>query len=211
MRTLIAAVLLSVLSASLWAGASAQSNAPNLTPVTPTIAPRKTIVIKHGTSIYTTLSDPIIPAKLRENDLIFLAVVAPYPQGDAALQGATITAHITDTSHGKIGFLFDFVVFSNGNQQPFAAFVQNSRITRRTEKNSPANTVAANQTLPQNYPGPVNQPVLWQANLTGPATGVNPGQSGSTGGYAYPRDPNRTIPVGTPVELQLAQDLSAPG
>ncbi len=170
--------------------------------------------IKTGEVIATQTAAVIDTATLKAGDTISLNVVEPYPQGAAALAGATITLSVTSVTHAgangraRVAFLFSQITFQNGHAEHIAAYILSSKVVRRGEANSSGETASAPAQPPSlTQPGMApSSTIFWKKNI-----GVSNSVSASTGGYAYASSGDVRLPAGSLVKIELARDLSLPG
>ena len=166
-------------------------------------------VLKAGTTFNVVVQTPIDSSTAQVGDNIVLLVNDPsYP----SMQNAKITAHITSVRDATsqrpaaIGFLFDTIVFGNGMKEQFRGYVDNPRISRRTQSTPQPASVMGVQPNPAFAPNP--NTIVWQHNFSKPKTT----DTQPTGGHGYSKGPGISIKVaaGTPAKIELASDLKTP-
>jgi hypothetical protein len=168
--------------------------------------------IKAGTKIACVLDEHLDSSQLAYGDKFKLHVV------DAAipvLHGAEIIGYITDlhkpsgVEQGRIGFFLTTIKLPNGEKKPITAYV----VSRRVTQYNPAAQRAARQTIAAPMPNGflTPGPVAWQMNMGpgGPSTVRQP-QSQSLGGYVYTTKWPIVVNQGTPVTVELAENLTVP-
>lgn len=170
-----------------------------------------------GQTIVTQTLAPIDTKTLKTGDTIPLKVVPPYPAGASGLAGATITLTITDLTHdpvsgrARMAFLFDSIRFANGRSEPIAAYVQSSAVVRRGAPTPVAAAPPAPPSLTMPNAAPAST-IFWSKKVgSSSSTSNNTGVIGPTGGYAYARSGDASLPAGSTVKIQLARDLAVPG
>jgi len=139
-------------------------------------------------------------------------------QMEPALTDAAIVGHITDVSgpHGldraRIGFVFDYIQFQNKTKAPIHAIVLSKNVTQTNT--AVAKQEAAKFSLPPMPVGTVTPgPVLFQIRFQpGSSPSITPPPVGQSSGYVYAQASNENIvvPPGTPVTIQLTNDLKTP-
>ena len=133
-----------------------------------------------------------------------------------ALAGAAIAGHITDVAgpagltRARIGFVFDYIRFNDRKRAPIHAIVLSKAVTQ-------TNTALARQEavkfkLPPMPVGTVTPgPIAFQVTFRKDAApSITPPPVGSTNGYVYAQKSNENIviPPGTPVTIQLTNELT---
>ncbi len=166
-------------------------------------------VLRAGTKVNVVLQTAIDSTTAQAGDNIVLVVNDPsYP----TLQDAKITAHVTSVRNAtsvrpaSIGFLFDTITFGNGLKEQFRGYVDNPRITRRTESTPMPAAAVGMQPNPAFAPNP--NTIVWKHDFGSPkAVATQP-----TGGHGYSKGPGIPIHVaaGTPATVELASDLKTP-
>jgi len=135
-----------------------------------------------------------------------------------ALQGAAIVGHVIDVagpgglSRARVGFIFDYMLYPNGQREPIHAQVLSKNVSQ-------TNTAAARQEqqklqLPPMPVGTVTPgPIAFQINFrAGAKPSVTPPPVGASNGYVYAQNSNENIviPPGTQATIQLTHDLTVP-
>lgn len=165
-------------------------------------------VLRAGTKVNVVLQTAVDSTTAQVGDNIVLLVNDPsYP----SMENAKITAHITSVRNAtsqrpaSIGFLFDSISFGNGMKEQFRGYVDNPRITRRTENTPQPASAVGLQPNPAFAPNP--NTIVWKMDLGKPKTQTQP-----TGGHGYSKGPGIPIHVvaGTPATVELASDLKTP-
>jgi hypothetical protein len=162
--------------------------------------------IRASTKIQCVLAAGVDSSTLKVGTDFKLRVDDP---SQPALAGATIHGHVTDVNgpagltRAAIGFVIDYIHFKNGTRSNIHAHILSKNVTN-------TNTAYATVT-----PGPI----AWQMSIPlgnsggqGSSVSVGPRPIGNTGGYIYAAKPyeNIVIPPGSPVTIQLTNDLATP-
>jgi hypothetical protein len=178
--------------------------------------------IRASTKIQCVLAAGVDSSTLKVGTDFKLRVDDP---SQPALAGATIHGHVTDVNgpagltRAAIGFVIDYIHFKNGTRSNIHAHILSKNVTN-------TNTAYAQQervklSLPPMTPyGTVTPgPIAWQMSIPlgnsggqGSSVSVGPRPIGNTGGYIYAAKPyeNIVIPPGSPVTIQLTNDLATP-
>lgn len=177
-----------------------------------TLVPSQTI--RAGTRIACVLDKEVDSANAKYGDEFQLRVV---DTAQPALVGAKIHGSITEVrqpsgiERAKITFFLTSIYFPNGSHKPISAYVLSKRVTQY----NPAAVQASRQMPIAPMPHGVTTPgpVAWQMNFGGgskPSVSTRP--SGTLGGIVYAVSNNEPIVAraGTPVTIELQQDLTIP-
>ena len=175
------------------------------------------LTLRAGTKLQTHLMHTIDAATVRLDQPVAFRVVAPYPHGARSLANATVTAFITGVTRPKRGdyarieLVFSRILFSDGESEPIAAYVDDRAFTGRNlagladvAPHIAAPPTGATPTIPT-LGGPKQA-----ANLLEVTIGAKPRQQ--TGGFAYAAQGGGDIilPAGRLYTLELAQQLTVP-
>lgn len=154
-------------------------------------------------------------SQLAYGDTFKLLIVDP---SLPALHGSEIIGYITDVrkpagmNHGRVGFFLTNIRLKNGKKKSITAYVVNKRVVQY----NPSAQYAARQQLSPTAGLPYGTvtpgPIAWQMRIgSGPST-VQEHHSQSLGGYIYASAAQWPIvvPAGTPVTVELAENLTIP-
>jgi hypothetical protein len=175
------------------------------------------LTLHAGTKLQTHLARTVDASTARVDQPIVFRVVPPYPRGARSLANATVTGFITSVTRPKRGeyarieFLFSRIMFSSGESEPIAAYVDDRAFTGRNLAGladiAPQIAVAPTGATPSipTLGGPKQA-----ANLLEVTIGAKPRQQ--TGGFVYAARGGEDIelPAGRLYTLELAQQLTVP-
>lgn len=166
-----------------------------------------------GTKIACILEETVNSATLHVGTDFKLRVADP---SHPALQGATIHGYVTDVTQpgglnrARIGFLITRIHLRNGRTKPISAYVVNRSVVQY----NPAAQAAARRQLPPSQPyGTVTPgPIAWEMRIGNGPPEIGNKPHTAVGGYLYAAKANEPIVVryGTPVTVELANDLTIP-
>ena len=191
-RTIVAAVL-SACVALAASPAFAQSSA-----------------VAAGSTINTELTSADINTKnAKDGDAVTFQVVAPYPDGNTNLEGASVHGHVANVraaGQGRKALLtlaFDSITFADGRSAPIAGSVlkmdsKNESTTARKGLGAAAGAAVGSQTVGRILGGTLGSVV----GLAG----------GAAAGYAYGNNakPNFNVATGAHVKIQTSNTLEVP-
>ena len=196
------------LQARFWVIAAAVAIGASIVPAgATTFVPSQTF--KAGTKIQTALDETMNSSMAKYGDKFKLRVIdTAYP----ALDGAEIIGYVSEVSHAKVSFFLTSIHFRNGTKKPITAYVVNKRVTPY----NPMAVSAARRQMAAAPPMPNGTvtpgPVAWQMNFNGsgsPSVSTRP--AGMVGGTVYTQGGQPiVVPAGTPVTVELQQDLTIP-
>jgi hypothetical protein len=179
-----------------------------------TLVPSQTI--RAGTKIATALDETLSSATLKYGDSFKLRVI---DTSHPVLDGAEIVGYIGDVEQpsgmnpAKVTFFLTSVHLRNGTSKPISAYVVSKRVTPY----DPAGVQQARRQMMAAPPMPNGTvtpgPIAWQMKVgaSGPAT-ISTRPSGLLGGIVYAGSAHKPIvvPAGTPVTVELQQNLTIP-
>jgi hypothetical protein len=170
---------------------------------------------KSGTRIACVLDERLDSSDLSYGVKFKLRVVdTSFP----ALHGSEIVGYITEVhkpsglNHGRVGFFLTNIKLPNGEKKPIAAFVVNRRVVAYNPSAQYAQRQQLSPAAGRPYGSVTPGPIAWQMNIGGGPSTVHERQSGYEGGYIYASRSQWPIVVaaGTPVTVELAQNLTIP-
>lgn len=163
-----------------------------------------------GSTINTQLTSADINTKsAKEGEAVTLQVVAPYPDGNTNLVGASVHGHVASVrSAGQgrkasLSLAFDSITFADGRNAPVSGSVlkmdaKNENTTARKGLGAAAGAAVGSQTVGRILGGTLGSVV----GLAG----------GAAAGYAYGNNakPNFNVATGAHVQIQTATTLEVP-
>ena len=167
-------------------------------------------VFPTGMKIHTILGQNVDSRKLDVGTNFILRVDEPTIP---ALDKAEIVGHVTDVAgpggldRARIGFVLDYIKFSDGVKVPIKAEVVNANVTNFDSARKEA--ARFNLPVPQGQvtPGPIAFQITFGA---GSSPSITPPPPGLSGGYVYATSSgeNIVVPAGTPATLRLTGPLT---
>ncbi len=177
-----------------------------------TLVPSQTV--RAGTRIACVLDKPVNSATAKYGDEFQLRVV---DTSHPALAGSKIVGYIAGVTQpsgldrAKMSFFLTSIHLANGTKKSISAYVVNKGVVNY----NPVAQQAARQPMTAPMPNGVVTPgpVAWQMNIGGGGSvSVSNRPSGLLGGTVYAKNAHEPIvvPAGTPVTVELQQDLTIP-
>jgi hypothetical protein len=179
-----------------------------------TLVPSQTF--KAGTKIATALDGTVNSATLSYGVEFKLRII---DTSLPALDGGEIIGYVSEVdqpsgmSKAKITFFLTSIKLRNGEKKPISAYV----VSRRVTPYDPMAVAQARRHMMAAPPMPNGTvtpgPIAWQMNVgsSGPVK-ISNRPSGLLGGTVYAASPHQAIvvPAGTPVTVELQQNLTIP-
>ncbi len=166
--------------------------------------------LSEGTQINAVLASGDIDTKTAQvGDPFTMDVVAPYPNGDATLAGATLRGHVKEVTRAGQGrpaglrLAFDALVLPNGESSPISGFVSSASA-------KPENTTAR-KGLAAAVGAAIGSQTIGRI-IGGSAGSVVGLLGGASGGYLYAKNdrPNIDLAKGSTVSVQTSADVEIP-
>ncbi len=166
--------------------------------------------LSEGTQINAVLASGDIDTKTAQvGDPFTMDVVAPYPNGDTTLAGATLRGHVKEVTRAGQGraaglrLAFDALVLPNGASSPISGFVSSASA-------KPENTTAR-KGLAAAVGAAIGSQTIGRV-IGGSAGSVVGLLGGATGGYLYAKNdrPNIDLAKGSTVSVQTSADVEIP-
>jgi hypothetical protein len=204
-QTLQARLSAPVVAAILCAAAFAPARSTTLVP---------SQTFRAGTKIACVLDKEFDSASAKYGDEFKLRIVDTSHPG---LVGAKVYGYVTEVdqpsgiNHAKVTFFLTSIHLPNGTHKPISAYVVNSRVVRYNPAAVQASRQSAAAVMPHGVVTP--GPIAWQMNFGGSGSpSISNRPSGTLGGTVYAANTHEAIvvPAGTPVTIELQQNLTIP-